>query len=159
MHQLCLSFLWFWWALHTPAVWKQLTSVHLWNSSPPMLQQSHKRLKRQPQSSEGCHSAGKQLLGEMWADGGEIKQKMTKKEETEDKDSGKDWKGSKGNNLIDSWSLIKLDRDIMKLKKSKFNQIPQQTITTSCFKFHREVDDNKWAFPWWLKEACSLCSL
>lgn len=56
-----------------------------------MLQQSHKRLKRQPQSSEGCHSAGKQLLGEMWADGGGgIKQKMTKKEETEDKVSGKD---------------------------------------------------------------------
>lgn len=87
------------------------------------------------------------------------KAKDDKKEEIEDKVSGKDWKDSKGNNFIDSWSLIKLDRDIMKLKKSKFNQIPQQTIATSCFKFHREVDDNKWAFPRCLKEACSLCSL
>lgn len=55
-----------------------------------MLQQSHKRLKTQPQSSEGCHSAGKQLLGEMWADGGGNKAKDDKKEETEDKVSGKD---------------------------------------------------------------------
>lgn len=67
----------------------------------------------------------------MWADGGEIKQKMTKKEETEDKVSGKDWKGSKGNNFIDSWSLIKLDRDIMKLKKKQV----QPNTTTNYHNF------------------------
>lgn len=55
---------------------------------------SHKRAERQPQSSEHCHRAGKQLLRELWVHEDKKRQQMTKRKQLTTKTHAKTGRAS-----------------------------------------------------------------